>query len=56
MARLPRPPGVSAGSRVRMGKRSGSEEWVVQSVLIKKQAGKSTASSQARKIPEKIES
>lgn len=46
---------ISDGSKVRMGKREGSDSWVVQSVLIKKSVGKSKAESQATKIIEKIE-
>jgi hypothetical protein len=47
---------VSEGSEVRMGKRKGSDEWVVQSVLIDKHVGESTARSQANEIIETIES
>ena len=46
---------VSKGSKVRTGKRKGSDEWVVQSILIPKRVGKSAAKSQATKIIEKIE-
>ena len=46
---------VSKGSKVRTGRRKGSDDWVVQSVLIPERVGKSTARSQAKKIIEKIE-
>jgi len=44
---------VSAGSRVRMGRRDG--DWVVQSVLIKKSVGTSKAREQSERILEKLE-
>lgn len=47
---------VSEGSEVRMGRREGTDEWVVQSVLIRKNVGESKAREQADKIIEKIES
>lgn len=47
---------VSKGSEVRMGKKEGSDEWDVQSVLIKKGAGREKAVEQAEKIVEKIRS
>ncbi|MDQ2054612.1 hypothetical protein [Halobellus sp. H-GB7] len=47
---------VSTGSKVRTGHRKGSDEWVVQSVLIPEAAGKTTARSDAQKIIEKLES
>ncbi|WP_224449124.1 hypothetical protein [Haloprofundus salilacus] len=47
---------VSEGSEVRTGKREGSDDWEVESVLIKKQAGEETARDEAKKIVEKIES
>lgn len=47
---------VSEGSEVRMGEREDSDDWVVQSVLIKKNAGESKAHEQADKIIEEIES
>ncbi|MFP4591364.1 MAG: hypothetical protein ACLFMX_07915 [Halobacteriales archaeon] len=47
---------VSEGSEVRMGRREGTDEWVVQSVLIKKNVGEDKAREQANKIIEKIES
>jgi hypothetical protein len=46
---------IAEGSRVRTGHRTGSDEWVVQSVLVPKAAGKSTARSQAERIIEKLE-
>jgi hypothetical protein len=46
---------VSDGSEVRMGKRSGSDDWVVQSVLIDKHVGEETAREQADEILQKIE-
>lgn len=42
------------GSRVRMGHRD--DDWVVQSVLVPRQAGKSRARSAAKRILEEIES
>ncbi len=47
---------VSEGSEVRMGQRTDSDDWVVQSVLIKKNVGESKAREQADKIIQKIES
>ncbi|KTG09577.1 hypothetical protein AUR64_16875 [Haloprofundus marisrubri] len=47
---------VSGNSEVRTGKREGSDEWEVESVLIKKQAGEEHARDEARRIVEKIES
>lgn len=47
---------ISNGSEVRMGRREGTDEWVVQSVLIKKNVGESKAREQADRIIEKIES
>ncbi|WP_135533951.1 hypothetical protein [Halostella pelagica] len=46
---------VSEGSEVRTGKREDSDDWEVQSVLIKKQAGKDTAREKAKEVVEKIE-
>ncbi|XVH32074.1 hypothetical protein ACNS7O_02515 [Haloferacaceae archaeon DSL9] len=46
---------VSEGGEVRTGKRKDSDEWLVQSVLIKKSAGEEKAREQAREIIEKIE-
>ncbi|WP_224268429.1 hypothetical protein [Haloprofundus salinisoli] len=47
---------VAEGSEVRTGKRENSDEWEVESVLIKKQAGEETARDEAKRIVEKIES
>lgn len=46
---------ISKGSKVRTGRRTGGDEWVVQSVLVPRRVGKSKAREQARKIVEKIE-
>lgn len=46
---------VSEGSEVRTGKTADSEEWEIQSVLIKKQVGEDKAREQANRIYEKIE-
>ncbi|MFC6724518.1 hypothetical protein ACFQE1_09050 [Halobium palmae] len=47
---------VSKGAEVRMGKETGSDDWDVQSVLVKKSVGREGAGEQATKIVEKIES
>ncbi|USZ66957.1 hypothetical protein NGM10_09455 [Halorussus salilacus] len=47
---------VSEGSEVRTGKREGSDDWEVQSVLIKKNVGEDKAREKAKEIVEKIES
>lgn len=47
---------VSEGSEVRTGQREGSDDWEVQSVLIKKSVGEDKAREQAEEIVEKIES
>ena len=47
---------VSKGSEVRMGKREDTDDWVVQSVLIKKNVGEEKAREQADKIIREIES
>ena len=47
---------VSEGAKVRTGKREGSDDWKVQSVLVKKRVGEEKAREQAREIVEKIES
>jgi len=48
---------VSEGSEVRMGQKKGSENWKVQAVLIKKQAGdQDEAVELAEQIVEKINS
>lgn len=46
---------VSDGSEVRTGNK-GEDDWQVQSVLIRKNAGEEKAKEQAREIIEKIES
>lgn len=46
---------VSEGSEVRMGQEEDSDDWKVQSVLIKKQVGEDGAKDAAREIAEKIE-
>lgn len=46
---------VSEGAEVRMGKREEDDEWVPQSVLVKKNVGEEKAREQATKIVEKIE-
>jgi hypothetical protein len=46
---------VSEGSEVRTGKREDSDDWEVQSVLIKKSVGEEKAREQADEIVEKIE-
>lgn len=45
---------VSKSSEVRMGKEQGGDDWLIQSVLIKKEAGEVQAKQQAKKIAEKI--
>ena len=47
---------VSEGSEVRTGKKEGSDDWEVTSVLIQKNVGEEKAEEQAREIVEKIES
>ncbi|WP_276255486.1 hypothetical protein [Halomontanus rarus] len=47
---------VSEGSEVRMGQEEGSDDWQVESVLIKKSVGEDKAEDQAEEIVEKIES
>lgn len=47
---------VSEGAEVRTGKRKDSDDWEVQSVLIKKNVGEDKAREQAEEIVEKIES
>ena len=46
---------VVDGSKVRTGRRSGSDEWVVQSVLVPEDEGERRARSAAQRIVEKIE-
>lgn len=47
---------VSEGSEVHTGKLKESDDWTVQSVLIKKSVGEEKAREQAKQIIEKIES
>jgi len=47
---------VSEGSEVRMGKRKDTDDWIVQSVLIKKNVGEKKAREQADEIIREIES
>ncbi|MFC7230864.1 hypothetical protein ACFQMM_04590 [Saliphagus sp. GCM10025308] len=47
---------VSEGSEVRMGQKEDSDDWKVESVLIKKSVGEDKAKDQAQDIVEKIES
>jgi len=47
---------VSEGAEVRTGKREDSDDWEVQSVLVKKNVGEDKAKEQAQEIVEKIES
>lgn len=47
---------ISEGSEVRMGKEEGSDDWEVESVLVKKNVGEDKAEDEAKKIVEKIES
>lgn len=47
---------VSEGAEVRTGKKEGSDDWEVQSVLIKKTVGEEKAEEQAKEILDKIES
>lgn len=46
---------VSEGSEVRTGKREDSDDWEVQSVLVKKSVGEEKAREQADEILRKIE-
>ncbi len=47
---------VSQGAEVRTGKKQGSDDWEVQSILIKKSVGEDKAKDQAQKIMDKLES
>ncbi len=47
---------VSEGSEVRTGKKEGSDDWEITSVLIEKHVGEDKAKEQAREIVAKIES
>lgn len=46
---------VSDGSKVRMGQSDDSDDWYVETVLIKKNVGEDKAKEQANEIVEKIE-
>lgn len=46
---------VSEGAEVRTGKKKNSDDWEVESVLIKKNVDEDTAKDKAREIMEKIE-
>lgn len=46
---------VSDGSKVRMGQSDDSDDWYVETVLIKKSVGEDKAKEQANEIVEKIE-
>ncbi|MFH5800162.1 hypothetical protein [Haladaptatus sp. CMAA 1911] len=47
---------ISEGAEVRTGKRGGSDDWEIQSVLIKTQAGEEKARDEAKEIAQEIES
>lgn len=47
---------TAEGSEVRLGELGEADEWVVQSVLIKKNVGEAKAHEQADEIIRKIES
>lgn len=47
---------VQSGAEVRTGKREGSDDWEVQSVLIPAEVDEDEARDKARAIAEKIES
>lgn len=47
---------VAKGAEVRTGKRKGSDDWLVQSVLVPKGVDEEEAKSKAEEIVEKIES
>lgn len=46
---------ISAASQVRMGRREGSDDWVVQSVLIASNVGESKARTQGKRILAELE-
>lgn len=46
---------VSEGSEVRTGQREDSDEWEVQSVLVKKSVGEDKAREQAKQIVQKMQ-
>lgn len=47
---------VSEGAEVRTGQRKNSDDWEVESVLIKKNVDRDKAEEKAKEIVEKIES
>jgi hypothetical protein len=47
---------VSEGSEVRTGRKENSDDWEVESVLLKKSVGEDKAKDQAKQIVQKIES
>jgi hypothetical protein len=47
---------VSDGAKVRTGKLDESDDWMVETVLLKKSVGEDKAPEQATEIVEKIES
>jgi hypothetical protein len=47
---------VSEGAEVRTGQTKDSDDWEVQSVLIKKNVGEEKAKEQAKEIIDKIQS
>lgn len=47
---------ISDGAEVRMGRREDGDDWVVQSVLVKKSVGEEKAREQAEEIVAEIES
>ncbi|KYH24864.1 hypothetical protein HAPAU_32410 [Halalkalicoccus paucihalophilus] len=47
---------VSEGAEVRTGQTEDSDDWEVQSVLIKKNVGEEKAKEQAKEIVDKIQS
>ena len=47
---------ISKGSEVRMGKLKDSDDWEVQSILIRREVGKEKSREQAKRIMNKLES
>lgn len=47
---------VVSGAEVRTGKRPGSDDWAVQSVLVPQSVGQADAKAAAKRIVAKIES
>lgn len=47
---------VSEGAEVRTGKRTDSDDWEIQSVLVEKSHGEDEAREQAKQIVDEIES